>query len=89
MWADDEATVRCRLVAVDQSGRLVAPESVAHFNCNGIGGTSDSPIVDVASGHVLAMFTGAGCEDAADLLDCAGDSSEETEPYFGCGTTRR
>lgn len=88
-WEDADKAVLCKLDAVDQNIKGIAPSSQNFYACDSEGGSSGSPIVDPATGHVIALhhFGDIGgdsclnggtempeiCADAADLLLCAAD----------------
>ncbi len=89
VWEDEDHAVLCKLDAVDQSLKGIAPSSQDFYACDSEGGSSGSPIVDPATGHVIALhhfgdisgdtcLNGGTempeiCADAGTLLDCAAD----------------
>ena len=88
-YEDADHAVPCKLDAVDQSIKGVAPSSQNFYACDSEGGSSGSPIVDPSSGHAIALHHFGGitsdpclnggtempeiCADAGPLLDCAAD----------------
>jgi hypothetical protein len=88
-YEDADHAVLCKLDAVDQSIKGVAPSSQNFYACDSEGGSSGSPIVDPATGHVIALHHFGGitsdpclnggtempeiCADAGPLLECAAD----------------
>ena len=88
-WEDADHTVLCKLDAVDQTLKGIAPSSQNFYACDSEGGSSGSPIVDPATGRVIALhhfgdISGDSClnggtempeicADAGSLLDCAAD----------------
>lgn len=89
VWEDADHAVLCKLDAVDQSLKGIAPSSQNFYACDSEGGSSGSPIVDPATGRVIGLHHFGGitdnpclnggtempeiCADAGPLLDCAAD----------------
>jgi len=87
VFEDANHLTRCAVDLIDQTYAKSAPGSQTAYACDSEGGASGSPIVDPATGHVVALhhFGGVGsnpclnsgtemssiCADAGTLLSCA------------------
>jgi V8-like Glu-specific endopeptidase len=88
-WEDAVNGPRCNVDAINQTYGQSATGSQTGYACDSEGGSSGSPIVDAASGHVVALHHFGGvtsngclnsgtqlskiCADAGSLLSCASD----------------
>ena len=54
-WEDADKAVLCKLDAVDQNLKGIATESQNFYACDSEGGSSGSPIIDPATGRVIAL----------------------------------
>lgn len=87
-WEDTNHTARCNVDTVNQTYGTAAPNSQTGYACDSEGGSSGSPIVDPATGNVIALHHYGGvlpnpclnsgtkmsliCSDAGSLLSCLG-----------------
>ena len=87
-WEDANQAARCNVDTVNQTYGTAAPNSQTGYACDSEGGSSGSPIVDPATGNVIALHHYGGvvtnpclnsgtkmsliCTDAGSLLSCIG-----------------
>lgn len=85
-WEDSSKTIRCKVDAIGQTYSTSATGSQTGYGCDSEGGSSGSPIVEAASGRVIALHHFGGvsnapclnsgtameriCADAGSLLFC-------------------